>query len=95
MKTYVYSLCKDRHPAPVRESIFDHEVSFDMGVKGLEELAEKRIPDDCGRLAIYCSGCTLAMMAVVAVCFKRGITLTAYHLNISKGGYERQEDLKF
>lgn len=93
MKTYVLGLCYNRHPAPVKEAIFTTDISFKGGVSKLEEVANERIPSDCARLAIYVSGCTIAMMAVVAVCIRRKIKLTAYHLNIEKGGYERQDVL--
>lgn len=93
MRTYVLGLCYNRHPAPVKDAIFTTDVDFKGGISKLEKIADKRIPLDCGRLAIYVSGCTMAMMAVVAICIKRGIHLTAYHLNIERGGYERQDVL--
>ena len=91
MKTYVLGLCRNRHPAPVREAIFNHEIDFSMGTSGLREMAERRIPQDCERLALYTSGCVIALMAVVAVCAERGIKLTTYHYIAETHSYDRQD----
>lgn len=91
-KTYVFGLCEGRHPWPVKEGIFPRTVEHINDVQ-LEDIAERRIPSDCARLAIYVSGLAIALLAVVKVCAKRGITLTAYHYNPKSGVYYRQDVL--
>ena len=90
-KVYIYGLCENRHRFPVKEGIFPHTVEHINEVQ-LEDIAEKRIPLDCDRLAVYVSGLTIAMLAVVKVCARRGIKLTAYHYNPS-GVFSKQEVL--
>lgn len=93
MKTYVYGLCEGRHPAPVKEGIFPTWVGTGSMryPEVLRGFADKRIPKDCERLAVYVTGLTVAMMAVVSVCMSRGIHLTCYHKNKDTGVYDRQE----
>lgn len=91
MKTYVYSLCKDRHPAPTNDGIFPKWVSMDTSVNQLVELADQKIPKDCERVALYVTGLTVAIMAVVTVCARRGIHLTCYNMRKRTGLYERQD----
>lgn len=93
MKTYVYGLCYNRHPAPVREAIFPTNIDFKIGSSGLRDMAARRIPQDCERLALYTSGCVIALMAVVAVCVERGIKLTTYHYIAESHSYDRQDVL--
>ena len=91
-KTYIFGLCEGRHSWPVKEGIFPHTVEHINDVQ-LEDIAEKRIPADCARLAVYVSGLTIAMLAVVKVCARRGIRLTAYHYNPTSNVFSKQEVL--
>lgn len=93
MKTYVLGLCKDRHPAPVKDGVFPRIVmdTFDPDI--MYEQAKKGIPMDCGRLALYVTGLTVAIMAVVRVCSERNIKLTCYHYDKGRGVYNRQDVL--
>ena len=89
-KTYSFGLCEGRHPMPVREGIFPQRVE-DIRQDLLEKRADERIPQDCTHLEVYVTGLTIAMMAVVKVCARRGIHLTAYHFNNKYRMYTRQE----
>ena len=94
LKTYVYGLCEGRHPEqPVKEGIFAHNIARPSDVKNLEDIANKRIPIDCDRLAVYISGMTAAVIAVVNVCRMRNIQLTLYHYNKWSKVYYKQEVL--
>lgn len=92
MKTYSFGLCEDRHRMPIHEGIFPHTVEC-IRADLLEKKAEERIPLDCDKLEIYVTGLTMAMLAVVRVCSKRGIHLTAYHYNPKYRMYTKQEVL--
>lgn len=94
-KTYVMGLCKDRHPAPVKEGIFPEWTLNTFHPECLYREADERIPKDCGRLALYVTGLTVAIMAVVRVCSERRIELTCYHYDKNHGVYNKQEVLKY
>ncbi len=94
-KTYVMGLCKDRHPAPVKTGIFDQWVMGTRNEECLYRQAEERIPQDCGRLALYVTGLTVAIMAVVRVCSERKIDLVCYHYDKTYNVYNKQEVLKY
>lgn len=89
MKTYIMELCEGRHDfGKVKKlGIFPGRVRDVMNVAELETIAEKNIPSDCGKLAVYVTGLTTAMLAVVAVCARRGIPLTAIHKDKIKNEY--------
>ena len=94
-KTYVLGLCKDRHPAPVNDGIFPEFVMSTFDPDYLYSEADFAIPKDCERLALYVTGLTVAIMAVVRVCSERHIDLVCYHYQKARGTYNRQEVLKF
>lgn len=94
-KTYVMGLCKDRHPAPVKEGVFPMWVMNTFNSETMYEKANAGIPEDCGRLALYVTGLTVAIMAVVRVCSERHISLTCYHYDKNHGTYNRQDVLQF
>lgn len=91
-KTFICGLCEGRHSWPVKEGIFPKVVEH-INEVDLENIAEQRIPKDCTRVAVYVSGLTIAMLAVVKVCARRGIGLTAYHYNPGSGVFSRQDVL--
>ena len=91
-KTYIFGLCQGRHDWPAKDGIFPKKVDH-VNNKWLEDVADRRIPSDCTRLAVYVSGLTIAMLAVVKVCARRGIKLTAYHYNPESGVFSRQDVL--
>lgn len=89
MKTYVMGLCENRHDMPVRDYIFPQWIPNKIDSTELERHANERIPKDCGRLCLYTTGLTVAILAVVAVCLKRGIHLDAYHYR--NGRFRKQQ----
>ena len=89
MKTYTYELCESRHTKNM-EGIFPKRIEC-VRSDLLEKRADERIPKDCGRLEIYVTGFAMAMLAVVKVCARRGIHLTAYHYSPEYHLYTRQE----
>lgn len=94
MKTYVMGLCKDRHPAPVKDGVFPEWVMNTRNEQYLYNVANHNIPRDCGRLALYVTGLTVAIMAVVRVCAERNIKLTCYHYDKVAKVYNKQEVLQ-
>lgn len=92
MKTYIMGLCENRHELPVRDYIYPMWIPSKVSSDELERHADRKIPKDCGRLILYTTGLTVAILSVVAVCRKRGIALDAYHYR--GGKFERQEVLK-
>ena len=93
-KTYVMGLCQGRHAAPVKEGIFPRTVNtFDPEM--LYKEANDRMPEDCGRLALYVTGLTVAIMAVVRVCQERKIDLICYHYQGMRNTYDRQDVLQW
>lgn len=93
MKTYIMGLCEDRHPLPVDQNIFPGWVKREWTMSELEAMADKQIPEDCERLAVYATGLMVAMLAVVAVCAKRGIKLSVYSYDKGWRCYNRQDVL--
>lgn len=93
MKTYYMGLCEDRHPLPVDKNIFPNRVERTWTTKQLEAMADKSIPEDCERLELYATGLMVAMLAVVAVCAKRGIKLAVYNYDGWWKTYNRQSVL--
>ena len=91
MKTYRYELCEKRHTGTM-EGIFPTKVEC-IRADLLEKRADERIPEDCDKLEIFVTGLTIAMLAVVRVCARRGIHLTAYHYEPEYHLYTRQEVL--
>lgn len=68
--TAEFQLCKDRHPCPVEESLFENTVSI-MAFSRLEILALNTLlplkQQGLTRLVIYTSGCTSALLAAINV----------------------------
>ena len=95
MKTYVMGLCAKRHPYPVEDCIFPQWIDHDLTMDQLERMADKKIPEDCSRLAVYVSGIMVGILAVVAACSKRNISVTAYVYDPRKKKYNRQEVLSY
>ena len=94
-KTYVLGLCKDRHPAPVNDGVFPRFVMNTFDPEYLYSEANFSIPKDCERLALYVTGLTVAIMAVVRVCSERKIDLVCYHYDKDRGVYNKQEVLTY
>lgn len=90
MKTYTYGLCEGRHHSPASEGIFPREIR-EFRTDLLEKRADERIPHDCEKLELYVSGFAMALLAVVKVCYRRGIHLTAYNYNPTYKMYTREE----
>ena len=90
MRTYTFGLCEGRHYSPASEGIFP-KVIQEFRTDLLERRADERIPDDCEKLELYVSGFAMALLAVVKVCHRRGIHLTAYNYNNQYRMYTREE----
>lgn len=91
MAKYTFALCAGRHPIPGDPpAIFPGTVN-PLDVGGLYLTAEAAIPADCTDLTVYVTGLTVAMLAVVRVCFARGILLTALHYDRDTDSYYPQE----
>lgn len=92
MKTYVMEFCEGRHDfgRVMKKSIFPTRINNIFNVTELEQIAERNIPSDCKRLAVYVTGLTTAMLAVVSVCVRRNIQLTAIHKSKVNNEYYAQ-----
>lgn len=86
---YVFGLCAGRHDIPVKEYIFDEIVNPTDRI-GMYKIANDKIPSDAESIDLYITGLTPAAMAVVSVCAKRKIKLTAWHYNRETGKYYSQ-----
>lgn len=90
--TYTFGVCAARHEMPVKEFIFD-EIIRPTDTVGMYNEANKKIPADAEHINLYITGLTPATLAIVNVCYKRGITLTAYNYNRETGRYQPQRVL--
>lgn len=92
---YVFGLCRGRHEIPsVEVYLFPHEVD-PTNVDALRKRAWEGIPKDASKVTVYVTGLTVAMMAVVQVCFARQIALTAMHYNRETEDFYPQEILEY
>ena len=89
---YTMELCSGRHNTPADVAIFDN-IPDPTDTAKLFDTAWDRIPQDCDSLNVYVTGLTVAMLAVVKVCERRQIDLTAYHFNRDSGEYYPQDIL--
>ena len=89
MSKYTMGLCAGRHDVPVQDFIFK-EILNPTDYQWMEATAERAIPSNCNELDIYVTGLTPAMLAVVKVCERRGITLTAMNFDRETGKYLEQ-----
>lgn len=91
---YAFTLCAGRHDTPADKAIFE-EIADPMNTSLLRKQANMAIPEDATSLVVYVTGLTPAMLAVVKVCFDRGICLTAMNYDRETGEYFPQEVLWF
>ncbi len=83
------ALCAGRHYIPDAEgAVFEHAVN-PLDVEGLEQEAG-HILRGCTELDLYVTGLTVACVAVINVCHKRGIKLTLYHYDRERDNYYPQ-----
>ena len=87
--TYIRGLCAGRHDLPVSDFIFN-EIADPKDVDSLCDIAWNAIPEDCDKLVLYITGLTVAFGAVVNVCARRAIALTAMHYDRIKEEYDPQ-----
>jgi hypothetical protein len=80
----------NRHPFPGDPAPVFPEVADPCDFAGLYKTANSSIPEGVEELAVYVTGLTSAMLAVVEVCLDRGITLEARHYNAATGSYASQ-----
>lgn len=91
----VFCLFAGRHPIPGDPPAIFPEGIDPMDFDALHAAANAAIPADCTFIRVYVTGLTPAMLAVVEVCFQRGITLEAAHYNRDTGKYQPQFPLVF
>ena len=91
---YRFTLCAGRHDTPAEKAIFQ-EIADPMATNALYKQANAAIPADATKLVVYVTGLTTAMLAVVQVCFDRGITLVAMNYDREVGEYLPQDVLWF
>lgn len=80
--TYTRSLCYKRHEIKGCEKmagIFPTDIPDLTDIRMLERIADEHIPQDCTTLNLFVSGCQAALLAVVSICIRRNISLTAIH----------------
>lgn len=91
----IFALFAGRHPIPGNPpAIFPENVN-PMDFDELHAAAQAAIPSDCTSITVYVTGLTPAMLAVVEVCFQRGITLEARNYNRETGEYQSQFPVVF
>ena len=66
-----------------------------MDFDALHAAAQAAIPENCTKITVYVTGLTPAMLAVVEVCFQRGITLEALNYNRDTESYQAQYPVAF
>lgn len=95
MKTMVFCLFSGRHPIPGNPPpIFPNDIN-PMDFDALHAAANAAIPAECTEVSVYVTGLTPGMLAVVEVCFQRGITLKAMHYDKETGEYRSQFPLVY
>ena len=92
---YEFELCASRHMTPATgRAIFGNTVD-PTDVAGLRAAAEAAIPADAAEINLYVTGLSVALLAVVAVCESRMISLTAYHFDRETGDFYPQQVLRY
>ena len=88
----IFSLCDGRHdmPACVQGSIFGNSVD-PTDIDGLQMVADRFIGDlAVDSVAVYVTGLTVALVAVINACHKNKVKLTLMHFNRATGDYMPQ-----
>lgn len=91
----VFCLFAGRHQIPGNPPAIFKDGIDPMDFYALYKTADAAIPADCTFIRVYVTGLTTAMLAVVNVCFQRGITLEAAHYNRDTGKYQAQFPVVF
>lgn len=91
---YEFALCAGRHETPATTAIFD-QIADPTDFDAMLDTCVKKIPTDADELIIYVTGLTPAMLAVVKVCERRGIDITAMHYDRENKEYKPQQVLAF
>lgn len=84
--SYTFGLIEGRHPMPVKAYLLTGEVN-PVDIETIETMVSAAIPGDAGHIDLYVTGLTAATLAVVSVCERRMITLTAWHYDRATEGY--------
>lgn len=87
------ALCEGRHEIPQAEdgSIFGRDLN-PLDVSGMETEATLKLAQmNPEHLDLYVTGLTVALVAVLNVARRRGISVTLYHYNRESGDYYPQE----
>lgn len=90
-----FCLFSGRHPIPGNPPAIFPEGIDPMDFDALHAAAQAAIPEDCTAITVYVTGLTPAMLAVVEVCFQRGITLEALNFDRETGEYRSQFPVVF
>lgn len=93
------ALCKGEHEitAATNGSFYFNEIIDTTNVKEIEEEAEKiaRIITPISKfklhINLYNTGPTVALIAAIKACKKRGFIITLYHFNEDRGDYYPQD----
>ena len=87
-------LCKGRHQIPTNKFIFpavinplDLDWQYDTAIKSMKELG---IMED-GKLELYVTGLTVALITVLSICRSYNISVTLLHYNRNTDDYYKQE----
>lgn len=85
------ALCAGRHemPSDCTGAIFANEIN-PLDVDGMEEQAKAALKD-VNNLILYVTGLSVALAAVIKVCFKNNIGLVLLHYDRVSGEYYEQE----
>lgn len=85
-----FALCEARHEMPVKSAIFPCAIN-PLDVSGLEDIAlEKLSPYKEQQVAVYVTGLTVALVAVINACRTLNIGLTLMHYDRESGSYYEQ-----
>ena len=92
MNTEKFGLCLGRHNIPeVENYIFGNELD-PLDIVGMEkQAAEKLRAFHDGKITLYVTGLTVALISVLNVCRDFNITVTLMHYDRESGGYYKQE----
>lgn len=84
-------LCRGRHELPVKDYIYENEID-PLDLDKLENTAFNKLKDyDSGKLELYVTGLTVALVSVLNVCRILNINVLLYHYNRDTDNYYKQE----
>ena len=92
MNTKKFGLCLGRHNIPgVENYIFGNELN-PLDIADMEKQAAKKLRAfHDGKITLYVTGLTVALISVLNVCRDFNITVTLMHYDRESGNYYAQE----